>query len=70
MSLLFAISLPTLLLCILLAGAVWHDVRRRRIPNLLAGGGALAALLLHAVLTPADHRLPIERLRLPKAHRG
>jgi len=37
MSLLFAISLPTLLLCILLAGAVWHDVRRRRIPNLLAG---------------------------------
>jgi len=53
MSLLFAISLPTLLLCVLLAGAVWHDVRRRRIPNVLAGGGALAALLLHAVLTPA-----------------
>ena len=53
MSLLFALSLPTLLLCILLAGAVWHDVRWRRIPNVLVACGAVAALLLHGLLTPA-----------------
>ena len=52
MPLLLAISLPALLLCILLTGAVWHDMRSRRIPNGLVFGGALAALLLHAVLTP------------------
>ena len=43
MSLLFAISVPTLLLGILLACAVWHDVRERRIPNALVAGGAVAA---------------------------
>lgn len=53
MSLLFAISVPTLLLGILLACAVWHDMRERRIPNALVAGGAVAAVLLHVLLTPA-----------------
>ena len=52
MTSLLTITLPALLLCSLLAGAVWHDMRSRRIPNGLVFGGALAALLLHAVLTP------------------
>ncbi|WP_219118079.1 prepilin peptidase [Janthinobacterium sp. UMAB-56] len=54
-----SITLPTLLLCALLACAVWHDVRSRRIPNGLVFGGALAALLLHAVLTPAGGGLGV-----------
>ncbi|MBE3027666.1 hypothetical protein GQ37_019955 [Janthinobacterium sp. BJB1] len=53
MTSLFPLTVPAVLLCALLAGAVWHDVRSRRIPNGLVFGGALAALLLHAVLTPA-----------------
>ena len=49
----FSLTLPALLLCALLACAVWHDVRSRRIPNGLVFGGALLALLLHAVPAPA-----------------
>jgi prepilin peptidase CpaA len=41
--------LPLTLLFALLAAAVWHDVRARRIPNALVFPGALAALVLHAV---------------------
>lgn len=59
MTLLFSITVPTFLLCALLACAVWHDVRRRRIPNGLVFDGALAALLLHAVLTPAGGGLGV-----------
>ena len=43
-------SLPLLLLFALLAAAVWHDVRARRIPNAIVFPGMLAALVLHAVL--------------------
>lgn len=42
--------LPAALLCVLLALAVWQDVRSRRIPNRLVYPGALAGLLLHAAL--------------------
>jgi len=42
--------LPLLLFCALLAAAVWHDVRARRIPNAIVFPGALAALALHALL--------------------
>ncbi|NVD97157.1 prepilin peptidase [Massilia sp. BJB1822] len=44
--------LPALVLGGLLAGAVWHDVRARRIPNQLVLWGALAGLALQATLTP------------------
>ena len=44
------------LLFALLAAAVWHDVRARRIPNAIVFPGALAALLLHALL-PAGQGL-------------
>lgn len=43
-------KLPLLLLCTLLALAVWQDVRTRRIPNFLVFSGALAGLLLNAAL--------------------
>ncbi len=43
-------TLPLLLLLALLAAAVWHDVRARRIPNAVVFPGALAALALHALL--------------------
>lgn len=47
----FALShIPTLLLCALLAAAVWHDVRARRIPNAVVFPGMLAALALQALL--------------------
>lgn len=49
----FSLTLPALLLCPLLACAVWHDVRSRRIPNGLVFGGAVLAMLLHALLAPA-----------------
>lgn len=42
--------LPLILLFALLAAAVWHDVRARRIPNAVVFPGALAGLALHAVL--------------------
>lgn len=41
-------SFPLVLLCALLAAAVWHDVRARRIPNAVVFPGALAALALQA----------------------
>ena len=43
-------ALPLLLLLALLAAAVWHDVRARRIPNAVVFPGALAALALHTLL--------------------
>jgi prepilin peptidase CpaA len=42
--------LPIVLFCALLAAAVWHDVRARRIPNAIVFPGALMALGLHALL--------------------
>jgi prepilin peptidase CpaA len=39
----------------LLALAVWHDVRTRRIPNAIVFPGALAALALHALLPAGAH---------------
>lgn len=42
--------LPLMLLLALLAAAVWHDVRARRIPNAVVFPGALAGLALHALL--------------------
>jgi prepilin peptidase CpaA len=35
-----------------MATALWHDIRSRRIPNLLILAGALAAALLHVFLPP------------------
>ena len=46
--------LPLLLLFALLGAAVWHDVRARRIPNAVVFPGALAALLLHALLPAGE----------------
>lgn len=46
----FLMMLPGFFLCALLALAVWHDVRSRRIPNRLVFLGALAGLALHTVL--------------------
>jgi len=43
-------SLPLFLLFALLAAAVAHDLRARRIPNAIVFPGALAALALHALL--------------------
>jgi prepilin peptidase CpaA len=42
--------LPLILFCALLAAAVWHDVRARRIPNAIVFSGAALALALHALL--------------------
>jgi len=42
--------LPLLLLFALLAAAVWHDVRARRIPNAVVFPGALLAVALHGLL--------------------
>jgi prepilin peptidase CpaA len=46
--------LPLILLCCLLALAVWNDVRTRRIPNLLVFGGALLGLALNSLYPPGD----------------
>ncbi|MBA5606950.1 prepilin peptidase [Duganella sp. FT3S] len=43
---------PAAVLAALLAAAVWHDVRTRRIPNRLVLGGALAGLAFQALLAP------------------
>jgi prepilin peptidase CpaA len=40
--------LPLLILGLLLALAVWHDLRTRRIPNALVFGGAVVGLLLNS----------------------
>lgn len=47
-------TLPLILLFALLAAAVFHDVRARRIPNAVVFPGMLAALVLHAVLPAGD----------------
>lgn len=39
--------LPEIALFLILAGALWHDISSRRIPNLLILAGALAAIALH-----------------------
>lgn len=41
---------PTFVFFALLAAAVWHDLRARRIPNAVVFPGMLAALALHALL--------------------
>ena len=45
--------LPSLLLAGLMSGAVWHDVRSRKIPNRLVFPGALAGVVLNALLPAA-----------------
>lgn len=52
-------ALPLLVLCVLLALAVWNDLRTRRIPNALVFGGALLGLLFNSFL-PAGAGLFIE----------
>jgi prepilin peptidase CpaA len=64
--------LPLVLLFALLAAAVWHDARARRIPNALVFPGMLAALALHALL-PAGAGLfgtPVGSLGLASACGG
>ncbi|MYM82379.1 hypothetical protein GTP44_10495 [Duganella sp. FT50W] len=46
--------LPLLILCCLLALAVWNDVRTRRIPNALVFGGAVLGLLFNGALPAGD----------------
>ncbi|MET0265843.1 MAG: prepilin peptidase [Duganella sp.] len=46
--------LPLAVLGILLALAVWNDLRTRRIPNALVFGGAVIGLLLNSFLPPGD----------------
>ena len=43
---------PAILLWGLLAAAVWHDVRRRRIPNRLVFSGAVLGVLLNSLALP------------------
>lgn len=42
-------QLPLIVLCALLALAVWNDLRTRRIPNALVFGGAAAGIALNAL---------------------
>jgi prepilin peptidase CpaA len=46
--------LPLIILCCLLALAVWNDLRTRRIPNSLVFGGAVLGLLLNSALPAGD----------------
>ncbi|SHN42686.1 prepilin peptidase CpaA [Duganella sacchari] len=46
--------LPLVILCVLLALAVWNDLRTRRIPNALVFGGAVLGLILNTALPPGD----------------
>lgn len=46
--------LPLIILCALLALAVWNDLRTRRIPNALVFGGAVLGLLFNSALPPGD----------------
>lgn len=46
--------LPVCMLGTLLAAAVWHDMRSRRIPNRLVFVGALTGLALHSLLPEGD----------------
>ena len=41
-------TVPLLALAILLAAATWHDLRTRRIPNMLVLAGTVTGLLLHS----------------------
>ena len=52
----FFTLLPGLVLGTFLALAVWHDVRTRRIPNIVVFTGALSGLALN-ILLPAGHGL-------------
>lgn len=45
---------PAAVLAALLAAAVWHDVRTRRIPNRLVFGGAVAGLALQTLLPAGE----------------
>lgn len=45
---------PLILLCCLLALAVWNDLRTRRIPNPLVFGGALLGLALNTLYPAGD----------------
>jgi len=45
-------QLPLLIFCMLLALAVWNDLRTRRIPNALVFGGAVVGLLLNSFVPP------------------
>jgi prepilin peptidase CpaA len=66
-------KLPLILLCCLMAMAVWSDLRTRRIPNRLVFGGALLGLLLNT-LYPAGAGLlvgePFGGIGLPWALAG
>ena len=46
--------LPLLVLCALLALAVWNDLRTRRIPNALVFGGAVLGVLLNSAMPAGD----------------
>jgi prepilin peptidase CpaA len=46
--------LPLIILCALLALAVWNDLRTRRIPNAVVFGGAVLGLLFNSALPPGD----------------
>lgn len=45
-------ALPAIVLATVLACAIWHDVRARRIPNQLVLLASFAGLLLHLLLPP------------------
>ena len=53
--------LPAVVLSSVMASALWHDIRSRRIPNLLILSGTVAAMLLHTLMPAgADlYRLPV-----------
>ena len=69
---LFLMWSPMILLAGLLLGAVWHDVRSRRIPNRLVFPGALMGLLLNSLPVHLDGVLaPVSApLGLPMALAG
>ncbi len=64
--------LPALVLGALLALALWHDLRSRRIPHLVVLLGALAGLALNALLAPGAGllRAPFGGLGAPAALAG
>lgn len=42
--------LPTVVLALAMSIALWHDIRSRRIPNLLILAGTISAMLLHTFM--------------------
>lgn len=65
--------LPLIVLCCLMALAVWSDLRTRRIPNQLVFGGALLGLLLNTLYPAGDGLLvgePFGGIGLPWALAG